>query len=126
MIIMQNIYKDILAQGGDDGEVVSGDINTKVTCIIYIDYTKGDEDNLTITFDAYVQQLDDFFPLMYEDTSTTVTRIKKELSDSGKYRLVAAVGENEKQLRVNAQFANLNGGNAGTATVTIVPVLPMI
>jgi len=125
MITIKDIRGNVLAEGGDDGATVSGEINTKITNVIYVDYNKGDEDGLNLTFDSYNKSLDSYYPIMYEDSAETVTPIKKVLSNSGKYRLLMTIAECENRLKVNVTFNNITG-TPGTATVTIVPMSPTI
>ena len=125
MITIQDHHKNILGQGGDDGSVVQGAINARVTCILYIDYDKGGEDGLDLTFDEYFKYLDSYYPLMYEDSDTSVARIEKKLNDSGKYRILIALGDSGTKMRVNAQFIN-NSDSDGNALITVAPMISSI
>ncbi len=125
MIIIKDIYGKTLAEGGDDGAVVSGEINTRIINIIYVQYSKGDEESLTLTFDSYNRLLDDYYPIMFEDSAETVAPIRKVLSESGKYRLIMTMADNENRLRVNALLSNISG-TPGTATIVISPVSPTV
>ena len=125
MITIQNYKKEVLGSGGDDGSVVQGAVNTRLTCLVYINYNKGSEDNLTLTFDSYFRFLDEYYPIMYEDSATTVTRVKKIFNKSGKYRVLITLGDNENNIRVNAIFNNA-GDNPGTAIITPVPMIATI
>ena len=125
MITIRDNKLKVLAAGGDDGSLVSGELGTRVTCVLYVNYTKGDEDNLTITFDAMYSPLGDFYPIMFEDSPESVAPIVKKIDASGKYRLLITLADNESRLRVNAQLVN-SSSSPGTAEIVVVPVTPTI
>lgn len=116
---MIQIYDYKINLIGEGDESAQGSIPSKSTVVIYIDYTKGDEENLTLTFDVYEKRIDDWYPLQYEDSVETVATYKKIFSDSGKYRIMIPIAENEELLRLNAILVN---GSSGTVKITLIPM----
>ena len=152
MITIQNIKKEVLAHGGDNGDTVQGEIRTRNPCVIYINYTKGNESSLELTFDVYFSRLDDYYPVMTENASiiplsvagdsdssntyqpasvlvrlssdsdgSSLEPLIKIITNSGKYRFIIPVLENERGLRVNARFVDATSG-CGSALITILPI----
>ena len=116
MIQIYDFKNNLLGEGDASAQ---GSVPSKSTVVIYIDYTKGDETDLTMTFDVYEKRLDDWYPMQYEDSSETVAIYKKVLSNSGKYRIMIPIAENEDLLRVNCTFTS---GSSGTAKITLIPM----
>ena len=82
MITIQDYNKTVLAQGGSDGSIVQGEISTNRACVIYIDYNKGDETSLTLTFDVYFDRIDDYYPITSENSSVVPVNISADSETS--------------------------------------------
>jgi len=93
------------------GELISeenfAEYVSKSTLVIYMDYEKGSEDKLTMTFEVLEKTTGNWYPLQYEDSPTTVADYYKEFSKSGKYRLMIPIAENEEKLKIN--LSNTDG-----------------
>ena len=126
-ITIVDYHNKQLATGGDDGSVVSGDFATRVAGAFYIDYTKGDEADLKIYFGSYFKYADEWYPICYDTTDTSITPIVKTISESGKYQIRVPLDANETAIRIYAQFEDIpSNGNPGTANIMISPVIPTI
>ena len=79
------------------------DFYTKKTVIAYINYQKGNEEKLTLNFQVYESRLDDWYPLQFDDGDKGVVTYSKELTESGKYRLVLPTADNEEKIRIIAE-----------------------
>ena len=82
MITIQDHNKSVLAQGGGDGSIVQGEISTSRPCVVYIDYTKGDETSLTLTFDVYFDRIDDYYPITADSSSAVPVNLSADSSAS--------------------------------------------
>ena len=126
-ITIYDYHKNQLASGGNDGSVISGDFGTRVAGAFYIDYTKGNEKDLKITFDAYFKYVDAWYPISYDTQDSSITPISKTLSESGKYRIEIPVFANETIIRINAVLEDItDSSKAGTANIMIAPVITSI
>jgi len=113
-------FKNNLLDEGDTS--AKGSVPSKSTIVIYVNYIKGDEINLILTFDVYEKRLDDWYPMQYEDTPETVKNYKKVFSKSGKYRIMIPIAENEELLRVNCKFSGGTINSPGDAKITLIPM----
>jgi len=86
MITIQDLNKNILARGGSKGGIVQGEIKTRNPCVIYIDYTKGDENSLELTFDVYFDKLDDYYPIMLENSSAIPLSVAGDYDTNNTYQ----------------------------------------
>ena len=86
MITIQNINKNILASGGDSGEVVQGEIKTRSPCVIYINYTKGNESSLELSFEVYFDKLNDYYPIMLENSSAIPLSVAGDYDTNNTYQ----------------------------------------
>ena len=121
-ITIQDYHKLQIATGGDDGSVVSGGLDTRIAGTFYIEYTKGDEADLKITFDTFFRYLEEWFPVFIDSDDTSMTPLSKSLDASGNYKIDVPVMACENKIRIDAQFENIpSNGTAGTAVITIVP-----
>ena len=93
--------------------------NSRRDCMVYIDYTKGSEDSITVSFGAKEIITGEIFPIQQDDGSNLV-EYKRTLS-AGKYRIYLPMAQNEEALQVNI---SMNGdlSSEGTVKVWVIPM----
>ena len=123
MIQFFNVKGELLADDSDNPGAASAAVDSRITIVVYIQYEKGSEDEVDLTFEAYQASLDEWFPIQYEDSAETVANVVKKIGASGKYRLLIATAECESQLRVTATMVN---GVDGNVKIYLVPMTPTI
>ena len=95
------------------------DLKTNTEVIVYINYQKGDEASLDVSFEVFEQNCNDWFPLQV-DTGFNMQNYSLSFQVTGKYRIVIPVASSEEKIKVNAVL-NGSAANPGTATIWVVP-----
>ena len=84
MIQFFNVKGELLADDSDNPGAASAAVDSRITIVVYIQYEKGSEDEVDLTFEAYQASLDEWFPIQYEDSAETVANVVKKIGASGK------------------------------------------
>ena len=98
----------------------SGVVNTmrKDIMMVYISYSKGSEDSITLSFDVYEATTETWFSIQQDDGNNIVT-YERTLSE-GTYRIVIPTAVNEEKFRVNVAM-NGDLSSPGTVKIWLVP-----
>jgi len=93
--------------------------NSRRDCMVYIDYIKGSEDSITVSFGAKEVTTGKIFPIQQDDGSKLINY--ERILDRGKYRIYIPMAENEEALQVNI---TMNGdlSSEGNVKVWVIPI----
>jgi len=105
---------NLLINSGDIS--VEGAIETgkKDTIMVYIEYTKGTEDNITVSFEKYEKSIDKWFPVQQDD-GNSIVNYERTLNE-GLYNIPIPVGKNEEKFKIKVK---MNGNTSATGTVNV-------
>ena len=117
---MVNIY-------GPTGLLVSGataasaSVSTERASVVlvYVDYTRGSEDGIRLSFEARSDLVGASFPIQRE-VGGQIKNYEPTITDSGKLRIPIPVGESEDDLIVGVSFDG-SVASPGSAHVWVVP-----
>lgn len=90
---------------------------------IYLDYQKGDEDSLSLTFETelFNNESNKFYNVSYLNGDGVVVPRSMAIQSSGRYRIPVAVSVREKKLKINFAMTGGTDGNRGTVEAYVHP-----
>ena len=100
---MINIYNHLshIINSGNTTATVDMKTIGQTTLLIYVDYIKGTETDLKLSFEVFHKRIGQWFPLQIEN-GTSIYDYIITLTDAGKYRIPIAVAFCEDKLRITA------------------------
>lgn len=101
-----------VVSGTDPNFAVTYKTNTSQGLVLYVDYTKGTETGISITFDVMNPSLGTSLFRQVSISGTTLSAYAMTITATGRYRIPTPVIVGEKTIVANVVFGSSNQGGA--------------